>query len=320
MYRKRSVPLDKATCVAILIKKRQLDRQRQLAIHDYVLVLEFALESPTFMPTSRTPPRCSVPDCIKKAQSRQLCIAHGGGTRCRSQNCQKLAQSRGLCVGHGGGRRCAVNGCGKLSQSKGVCLAHGGGRRCRVPDCQKFRQIRNLCKAHAKLQVLSNVATISWSSNPKSNHNRIYNLSPTLRCEPLVANQTYVMYPTALRQLKLVDYARLMEEEYAVAILTVQNWRRVAVFVLRTVVDSAVPSTGAVNFSVQGFMFGSRRWSTLQSRDCQKFRQIRDLCKAHAKLQKIVPTSKALVSTDKLSNAEHTMSKLSISFLVHPLQ
>ncbi|OWY95196.1 hypothetical protein PHMEG_00034864, partial [Phytophthora megakarya] len=85
--------------------------------------------------------RCSVADCTKKAQSRRLCIAHGGGTRCQSQNCMKLAQSQGLCAAHGGGRRCAM---------------------------EKFRQIRNLCKAHANESILSDAATLlSWSSKLK---------------------------------------------------------------------------------------------------------------------------------------------------------
>ncbi|OWZ05555.1 hypothetical protein PHMEG_00022333 [Phytophthora megakarya] len=92
----------------------------------------------------------------------------------------KLAQSRGLCVEHGGGRRCAMDGCEKLAQNRGVCLAHGGGRRCSVPHCQKFRQIRNLCKAHAKESILSETATRSWSSKLKtvSKHSISFLINP----------------------------------------------------------------------------------------------------------------------------------------------
>ncbi|KAG7378991.1 hypothetical protein PHYPSEUDO_009237 [Phytophthora pseudosyringae] len=101
--------------------------------------------------TRRKVPGCSVPGCIKQAQTRKLCKAHGGGMRCRSPNCTKLVQSRGLCVAHGGGRRCVFDGCSKLAQYKGLCFSHGGSRYCSAPGCHKYAQIRACCKSHANL-------------------------------------------------------------------------------------------------------------------------------------------------------------------------
>ncbi|KAF1785384.1 hypothetical protein GQ600_26571 [Phytophthora cactorum] len=40
---------------------------------------------------------CSAIGCNKRAQTRRLCKAHGGGVRCRISDCKKLAQTEG-CV------------------------------------------------------------------------------------------------------------------------------------------------------------------------------------------------------------------------------
>ncbi|ETV90796.1 hypothetical protein H310_14465 [Aphanomyces invadans] len=112
---------------------------------------------------------CHHDGCVKFAQTRGLCKAHGGGTRCKVASCSKLAQSKGHCIAHGGGRKCQVDDCEKLAQSKGYCIAHGGGRKCAVDGCEKFAQIKGKCKAHAK--------TTTDSSAPPLTHAKVLALS-----------------------------------------------------------------------------------------------------------------------------------------------
>ncbi|KAF4314881.1 hypothetical protein BBO99_00009674 [Phytophthora kernoviae] len=67
--------------------------------------------------------------CVKAAQSRGMCKAHGGGVRCRVDGCAKSSQGDGFCRSHGGGRRCGhPSGCSKWAQRNGMCMAHSEGK------------------------------------------------------------------------------------------------------------------------------------------------------------------------------------------------
>ncbi|KAG2776021.1 hypothetical protein JG687_00010727 [Phytophthora cactorum] len=127
---------------------------------------------------------CSAIGCNKRAQTRRLCKAHGGGVRCRISDCKKLAQTRGMCVAHGGGRRCSYEGCMKLGQYTGFCLSHGGGRRCNVLNCQKLVQLRGYCKRHGKQFLEPSTAgkkadAIMTSKTVKSKFSLDFLLSPS---------------------------------------------------------------------------------------------------------------------------------------------
>lgn len=87
---------------------------------------ESSLSSSTTPPPMSTQRRssftrlCEVADCFKRAQTKNRCITHGGGTRCRFTDCTKSSQARGLCKRHGGSRKCDVQTCGRAARTRGV--------------------------------------------------------------------------------------------------------------------------------------------------------------------------------------------------------
>ncbi|KAG7379665.1 hypothetical protein PHYPSEUDO_008300 [Phytophthora pseudosyringae] len=130
--------------------------------------------------------RCRFTGCTKRAQTRRLCKAHGGGVRCRVPSCNKLVQTRGLCVKHGGGRRCSYKGCAKLGQYTGFCLSHGGGRRCSVLNCHKFVQMRGYCKRHGREFVPpSRDPSATRNRNPSDRQTIVSKLSLNFLLNPL---------------------------------------------------------------------------------------------------------------------------------------
>jgi hypothetical protein len=51
---------------------------------------------------------------------------HGVVRKCKyASGCKKKAQSKGMCTAHGGGMKCNhVSGCETLAQIKGLCKVH----------------------------------------------------------------------------------------------------------------------------------------------------------------------------------------------------
>nr|CCA22307.1 conserved hypothetical protein [Albugo laibachii Nc14] len=94
---------------------------------------------------------CGVEECLKRAKTGGLCIAHGGGLRCSERECQKHAVTLGLCISHGGGKRCSNIDCVNASRKHGVCWSHGARRFCKQSGCTKGPKYRGLCWSHGKL-------------------------------------------------------------------------------------------------------------------------------------------------------------------------
>ena len=69
---------------------------------------------------------------------------------CEVEGCTTPAQSKGLCVKHGGGTKkpCEVEGCWHLAQKGVYCAKHGGRYCCSVEGCEKYPRKGGLCKKH----------------------------------------------------------------------------------------------------------------------------------------------------------------------------
>jgi len=92
--------------------------------------------------------RCTVPGCMKAAQTKGRCKGHGGGNRCKYPSCPKSSQTGGLCRLHGGGKKCSAEGCGKGAQRDGLCATHGGMRKCSMDGCTKNDRGGGFCAQH----------------------------------------------------------------------------------------------------------------------------------------------------------------------------
>ena len=71
---------------------------------------------------------CEVEGCTTLANSRGLCVKHGGSTRkeCEVEGRWHLAAKGVYCAKHGGRRYCSVEGCEKYPKKGGLCIEHGG--------------------------------------------------------------------------------------------------------------------------------------------------------------------------------------------------
>lgn len=92
--------------------------------------------------------RCTVPGCMKAAQTKGRCKGHGGGNRCKYPGCPKSSQTGGLCRLHGGGKKCSAEGCTKGAQRDGLCASHGGMRKCSMDGCTKNDRGGGFCAQH----------------------------------------------------------------------------------------------------------------------------------------------------------------------------
>lgn len=92
--------------------------------------------------------RCQYMDCTKSSQGGGFCRSHGGGKKCKVFGCMKGTQRAGLCYQHGGIRRCIQEGCQKKDRGNGYCISHGGGKRCELEDCNRAVRKNNRCRAH----------------------------------------------------------------------------------------------------------------------------------------------------------------------------
>lgn len=133
---------------------------------------------------------CGVPDCVKYAKLKHLCVAHGGFRPCEVHGCNKKVASQNRCFKHGGGTKCKIDGCNKIAQSsgKGHCTRHAREYGvlpkliCKVPGCSDFR-VSNFIAA-------STVGLIRTSKNHRSERNRSVEggpfpqLAATPRAEP----------------------------------------------------------------------------------------------------------------------------------------
>ena len=98
----------------------------------------------------RLKPKCEIPNCNKRVQSRHRCKRHGGGSVCKRPRCSKSQQVDGLCHSHGGKTLCNVPGCTKARQKRGVCCAHGGRDECLAVGCTRRARVQGSCLRHRR--------------------------------------------------------------------------------------------------------------------------------------------------------------------------
>jgi len=94
-------------------------------------------------------PRCSQSGCTQQAQSRGLCMTHGGSLECTYPGCVAISRWQGRCGLHGGRCTCSDAKCTKGVRSGGKCVEHCGSRaKCLFPNCTSTVQRKGLCSAH----------------------------------------------------------------------------------------------------------------------------------------------------------------------------